>query len=296
VSDTSQFELNAELQPAETVCFCRRVTAQQRVKGTALILAIVGAFLIYVIVANDLGAQGALILFLLVPLYFIRRAFNVTGEVIITDRRLLYKFKNQPSTGIALGGIVVAQLINYWKSAHRSGAHSAYYRLTLSDQSVHRVFVLGDYETFADCLPTNVKVYKTQKDVKGGRFLATAFVVGLIAGMVVGIGVGVFVLTGLIGTFDGVTDTEFWSIVIVVFLLFGGLIFGGYVGIFMGISFAYRYLKMSLSLVEAKELATFALALDFGAISVAARLNLKSLVRHLERTLSHAYRQPVRLP
>jgi hypothetical protein len=64
----------------------------------------------------------------------------------------------------------------------------------------------------------------------------------------------------------------------------------------MGISWAYRRLKNSLSLTEAKDLAIYGQMLDFGAPRGWARLALMWVVPHLERTLSTAYGQTVRLP
>ena len=168
--------------------------------------------------------------------------------------------------------------------------------MTLFDHSVYRIFALDDYEAFANCLPKNVRVYKSAQDVKGGELLRRAFGYFAVFGMLAGLGLGMLTLYGLDVVFDGMTDNEYWSLVIVCLLLFGPMIAGSGFGVLLGITLAFARLKNSLTLDEAKHAAIYGLPLDFGAPPGFARLTTAWLAPHLERTLSKAYGQTVRLP
>ena len=285
--DISKFALNKDLRPGESVCYCGRVTALRRALGVTYLSIIIFAFLIYASVEKP-PSPGEMIFFISMSALLVALRWSIPrGEVIITDQRILSKFNNQKTTDIPLKNVKISLLIDHM--------NFQYYRMTLSDHSVYRIFMAGDHEAFANCLPKNVRVYKSAQDVKGGKTLRGAVRGVPVFGMLAGLGLGMLTLYGLVEVFDGMTENEFWSLIIVCLLLFGPMIAVSGFGSLLGITLAFAFLKNNLTLDEAKAAAIYGLALDFGAPPGNARLTTAWLASHLERTLSKAYGQTVRL-
>jgi hypothetical protein len=288
VPNVSKFELASQLQPGESVCYCARRTPLRRGLGLATIPVMIIGYAIFESITGQ-SIDGETAIFVLTGLMFLvaMRWSTPSGEIIATSKRIISRFNSHAMSEIYLDEIRIAQIIE--------SMNYKYCKITLNDGSISRVVILDEHNDFANCLPSQVALYRSTHTVRGGRNLSFTSGAFFIFGMLAGIALGLFGFTVSNTAFDGVTNSQFWSVVIVVSILFGPMIACAYFGTLLGISLVFAQIKGRFSLQEAKDLAVYGMALDFDAPSRLTRFMSKCLRPHLERTLSKAYGQIVRL-